>query len=77
MVQSASMTSYSSGGRSDPMIKVESPENLSAHVNYSSATSPRPHSGLDSDRLHGHPVGSMTLASGDSPSLGQVSVGAS
>ena len=71
------MTSYSSLGRSDPMIKVESPENLSAHVHYNSSTPPRPHSGLDSDRLHVHPVGSMSLTPGESSSLGQVSVGAS
>ena len=77
MLSSAPLTSYSSAGRSDPMIKVESPENLSSHVHYNSASPPRPHSGLDNERLHGHPVGNMSLTSGDSPSLGQVSVGAS
>ena len=77
MLSSAPLTSYSSAGRSDPMIKVESPENLSSHVHYNSASPPRPHSGLDNERLHGHPVGAMSLTSGDSPSLGQVSVGAS
>ena len=77
MLPNAPMTSYSNMGRSDPMIKVESPENLSAHVHYNSASPPRPHSGYDSERVHGHPVGSITHTSGESPSLGQVSVGAS
>ena len=65
--------------RSDPLVKVESPENLSAHAHYSTASPGKQHSGLENEQYHthAHSVSALGLTSGETNTLGQVSVGAS
>lgn len=74
----APMTSYHpSGQRSEPGVKVESPENLSGHAQYNTP-SPGKHSGLEPEQPYSHSVSSMGITSNEtSGGLGTVSVGAS
>lgn len=65
--------------RSDPTVKVESPENLTAHAQYGTPSPGKHHSGLENEHLQSipHSINSMGLASNDTGALGTVSVGAS
>lgn len=82
MLPHAPMGSYHTQGqgqRQDSNIKVETPENLTAHVQYSSQPSPgKHHASIDTDQAYSHSVNALGLAPNDSSAnLGTVSVGAS
>lgn len=79
MLPHASIASYhSTGQRSDSNIKIESPENLTAHAQYSSPSPVRHHSVPEQEQHYSHSVSTMGITSGDSSgALGTVSVGAS
>ncbi|XP_060608116.1 transcription factor GATA-4-like isoform X1 [Ruditapes philippinarum] len=78
MLPQSLATYHSAGQRSDSNIKVETPENLSGHAQYSTSSPGKHHSSLDQDQHYSHSVSSMGLTSNDtSASLGTVSVGAS
>ncbi|KAL3891373.1 hypothetical protein ACJMK2_003635 [Sinanodonta woodiana] len=67
-----SMASYT------PMIKVESPENLSQQQSpYSTPTSSKSTSGADSDHARVHSMNSLGMSNSDPSALGTISVGAS
>ena len=80
MIPHPSLASYAvQSQRSDSIVKVESAENLTAHAHYGSSSPTKHHPGLENEHLHhhAHSISSMNLTSGDSNTLGQVSVGAS
>ena len=60
-------------------IKVESPENLSAHAQYGTPSPGNHHSGIEHEHLqgHSHSINSMGISQSESGNLGPVSVGAS
>ncbi|KAK3600552.1 hypothetical protein CHS0354_003489 [Potamilus streckersoni] len=66
------MASYS------PMIKVESPENLSQQQSsYTTPTSSKSTSGAESDHAHVHSMNSLGMSNSDPSALGTISVSAS
>lgn len=79
MLPHASIASYhTTGQRSDSNVKIESPENLTAHAQYSSPSPGRHHTVLEPEQHYSHSVSSMGITSGDtSGALGPVSVGVS
>mgnify|MGYP000216968495 FL=1 len=72
------MPAYHPGlARSDPSIKVETPENLTAHAQYGTPSPGKHH--LENEHMQSipHSINSMGLPSNEAGGLGPVSVGAS
>lgn len=65
--------------RSDSVVKVESPENLTAHAQYAAPSPGKHHSGLENEHLQSlpHSINNMGLSSNEAGAMGTVSVGAS
>lgn len=78
--QHQAMSSYhQTVPRSDAVVKVENPENLTAHAQYGTPSPGQHHSGLENEHMQSlpHSINNIGLSSNDAGSLGTVSVGAS